>query len=265
MKQVLCLLAITMSFLFSSQVWSQDVGSPECGMAQQATQDAVASGGQYKNHGQMVKTAAQAVNPYLDAGDISEECHSCIVSQFARKIPIADQESCGPIVEYCSVNADCAIEEYCQKAVGDCGGQGNCEVKPTECPLISDPICGCDGMTYENACAAAALGVSVNYLGECIVECAHSPCVTGGPLDSTCDPCVETVCAADDVCCLSEWDSLCVEEAVSLCGISCPEATCAWVDSCGGQAPGGCWCDAECCVNGDCCSDAESYCGITCE
>ena len=65
-----------------------------CGMAQLIVQEAVASGGPYKNHGQMVKTAAHAANPYLYEGAISEECHSCIVSQFARRIPIEQQEVC---------------------------------------------------------------------------------------------------------------------------------------------------------------------------
>jgi len=65
-----------------------------CGMAQLIVQEAVASGGPYRNHGQMVKTAAHAANPYLYEGAISEECHSCIVSQFARRIPIEQQEVC---------------------------------------------------------------------------------------------------------------------------------------------------------------------------
>jgi hypothetical protein len=65
-----------------------------CGMAQFITQEVVTSGGPYRNHGQMVKTAAHAANPYLYEGVISQECHSCIVSQFARRIPIEEQQSC---------------------------------------------------------------------------------------------------------------------------------------------------------------------------
>jgi len=65
-----------------------------CRVAQKAAQDAVTSGGPYKNHGQMVKTAAHAANPFLYEGAISEECHGCIVSQFARRIPIEQQAVC---------------------------------------------------------------------------------------------------------------------------------------------------------------------------
>ena len=67
-----------------------------CGTAKLIAQEAVASGSPYKNQGAMVKTAAQSINAYLYEGVISEECHSCIVSQFARRIPIGEQEACGP-------------------------------------------------------------------------------------------------------------------------------------------------------------------------
>jgi hypothetical protein len=30
-----------------------------------------------------------------------------------------------------------------------------------------DPVCGCDGSTYENACAATSAGVNVEYDGMC--------------------------------------------------------------------------------------------------
>jgi len=70
-----------------------------CGTAQSTAQEAVGPFSQYKNHGEMVKTAAQSINEYLYEGIISEECHGCIVSQFARGIPSEDQESCGPIAD----------------------------------------------------------------------------------------------------------------------------------------------------------------------
>jgi len=84
-----------MFLLVSSQAWSQDVGSLQCGMAQEAAQDAVASGGPYKTFGQMVRTVVQTATPYFHEDDITVECHGCIVSQFAKNIPIAEQKPCG--------------------------------------------------------------------------------------------------------------------------------------------------------------------------
>jgi hypothetical protein len=73
----------------------QDVtcGGPggACEEAQIAVQDEVGNeDGNYRNHGKYVRAAAHEANQF----DITEECHSCIVSQFARNIPIGEQEVC---------------------------------------------------------------------------------------------------------------------------------------------------------------------------
>jgi hypothetical protein len=55
--------------------------------------------------------------------------------------------------------------------------------------------------------------------------CAHDKCKQGTKLVSTCDPCVTKVCNADPTCCTSSttgWDSICVSEVGSVCGLSCP-------------------------------------------
>ena len=61
-------------------------------------------------------------------------------------------------------------KQYCDFGVGQCqvaDAQGACKAKPEICPDIFQPVCGCNGETYPNACDAARAGVSVDHPGEC--------------------------------------------------------------------------------------------------
>ena len=73
-------------------------GSERCGELQQEVQAAVGDEDErYRNHGAYVSAVANLVDAESESGEISEECAGCIVSQFARRIPVADQESCGDV------------------------------------------------------------------------------------------------------------------------------------------------------------------------
>lgn len=64
--------------------------------------------------------------------------------------------------QMCTVNKHCSKYQYCKKATGDCDGIGTCQWKPEACLDVYNPVCGCDGETYSNACYAALNGVSLD-------------------------------------------------------------------------------------------------------
>ncbi len=63
----------------------------------------------------------------------------------------------------CTSNSECADFEYCS-TTKICPGNdvtGVCKARPQTCTKDYDPVTGCDGVEYANACEAAAHGQSV--------------------------------------------------------------------------------------------------------
>ena len=61
-------------------------------------------------------------------------------------------------------------DDYCDVGVGKCqpsGAAGQCKTKPRICTMDFTPVCGCDAVTYSNACSAASAGATVDHAGEC--------------------------------------------------------------------------------------------------
>lgn len=85
----------------------------------------------------------------------------------------------------CTDTTQCGASEYCVKAAGGCSSQGTCGAKPTFCAMVVDPVCGCDGNTYNNDCEAAVAGVNVQYTGACTVAPPSVPCTSSSQCQAT--------------------------------------------------------------------------------
>ena len=59
----------------------------------------------------------------------------------------------------------CSDDEYCAYAPGQLCGAADasaiCQPRPTSCDDVYEPVCGCDGTTYPNACEANAAGIGL--------------------------------------------------------------------------------------------------------
>ena len=119
--------------------------------------------------------------------------------------------------------------EYCNYPIEtQCGSgdmAGSCDPIPEACDDIYQPVCGCDGVTYANACEAARASQSVAAEGECLEE----PTFCGGLGGITCPR-----------------GEYCNYPLSARCGITDQGGTCAPIpDGCTAQYDPVCGCDGE--------------------
>jgi hypothetical protein len=82
---------------------------------------------------------------------------------------------CEVEVHYCGgygpfTGQGCREGNYCQWPTGVCHWTdmaGICVPVPQACPDVWKPVCGCDGVTYGNACEAAMAKASIAHEGDC--------------------------------------------------------------------------------------------------
>ncbi|HYP77615.1 MAG TPA: Kazal-type serine protease inhibitor domain-containing protein [Polyangiaceae bacterium] len=114
----------------------------------------------------------------------------------AKRISLLHSGACEPTTPGATcgglLGAGCEKNEFCNFPIETkCGSgdqTGTCTAIPGACTLESAPVCGCDGKTYGNACAAMVAGVSVAAKGEC---------ATSG---KSCGARLGDVCASNQYC-----------------------------------------------------------------
>jgi hypothetical protein len=198
-------------------------------------------------------------------------------------------DTTGNNVELCN-----GLDDDCNPATPDGSGDPSLGVP---CDGPDADLCN-EGVTYCGAAGFAACsdttgdspeicgnGIDDNCNGQidegCAPTCAHGNCVAGAALNaSACGACASNVCIADAFCCTTSWDSICVNEAATMCG-TCASGTCGHAEcSTGSALVSGCdtaGCTAAVCAGDPYCCDttvgawdsicmgeAETTCGLTC-
>lgn len=119
----------------------------------------------------------------------------------------------------CSSSTPCEPGLYCVTPDGMCDGDGFCEVIPHSqtCPGF-DPVCACNGFSYENRCIAERNGMTIDHTGLCDGDTA---CMTDADCTGT------AFCEKPDGVC-GEGQGVCVHRPIGvLCTMFCdPQCGC---------------------------------------
>jgi hypothetical protein len=152
---------------------------------------------------------------------MSSSCNSC-----ASTVCSIDPYCCN--TEWDQTCIDQA-EYYCNdvSCSGGSGG-GSChdvcqtgDALDASCGSCAATVCGIDDYCCSTSWDATCVDEAETYCGGVTCggsggggnTCGHDECIPGGALTSSCSPCAQAVCAADDFCCNSTWDDVCVDLA----------------------------------------------------
>jgi hypothetical protein len=175
----------------------------------------------------------------VDGGDDFDEC------VVAPSVPCGDRVECEP---YSTIPCLCPSgDQGIKECLREGTGYDECFIGIDQ-PCPDEPI-GTGGMMN-----TGGMGAGAGPTG-----CAHDLCETGTKLSASCDSCASAVCAADDYCCNTNWDSLCVglvdQECDNLCNpvVMCnlplcmPSATEFMNPNCDPCVTSVCMADSVCC------------------
>lgn len=109
-----------------------------------------------------------------DGNTYSNECYAALAGVSVASygacggggggpVPIMGEWTGGIFIKWCP----CEWGQYCYTPPGECDADPVCMWRPDACLDVWDPVCGCDGNTYSNACYAAMAGVGVQYHDAC--------------------------------------------------------------------------------------------------
>jgi hypothetical protein len=137
---------------------------------------------------------------------------ACIISSGSRdNLDAGSQDDAdADAMTSCGLGASiCSDLEYCDyEPSAICGADdqtGTCKARPTACDGTLEPVCGCDGRNYTNACSAHAAGTAVASAG----VCDGSSMQCGGPYDIFCE--------SDQYCAYGEFSPCGLEGAFGSC------------------------------------------------